>query len=79
MTGSVYVNAKEKQGRRVKEWKGREGETFYTTRSIDVLIGDKEQNEKQKRKKEMAQAQPSYPGPLDRFLLPAGITRCLFF
>ena len=44
---------------------------------IDALIGDEEQNGKQKKEKEKQGAgpQPSYPGPFSRLLRRAGIIR----
>ena len=45
-----------------------------TTQAIDILIGDEEQNGKQKREKRErnreAVPQPSYPGPFGHLLLP---------
>ena len=40
---------------------------------IDVLIGDEEQNGKQKKKKQGADPQPIYPGPFGYLLQPTGI------
>ena len=57
-----HVNAKEKQGRRAKERKGTEAQKAKTptpTRVIDALIGDGEQNEKQKNKKKETVRGPS--------------------
>ena len=56
------INAKERQGRRAKKRKGIEAQRAKPptpTRAIDVLIRDDEQ----KKKKQGAAPQSSYPGP----------------
>ena len=72
---------KERKVRRAKKRKGIEARRVKRptpSRVIDALIGDEEQNRKQKRtkgKKQGAGPQPSYPGPLRRFLRHAEIIR----
>ena len=65
--------------RRTKKKKGIEAlMAKHTTpsRAIDAIIGEEEQNGKQKRakrKKQGAVPQPSYAGPFNRLLRRAGI------
>ena len=59
--------------------RGQKAKPPTPTQAIDALIGDEEQNGKQKkvkkRKKQGTGPQPSYPGPFGRLLRRAGIIR----
>ena len=73
------INAKERKVRRVNKRKGIKPQRVKSStpsRATDVLIGEEEQNGKQKRtkrKKQGADPQPSYPGASCWLLPLAGI------
>ena len=67
--GSVHINTKERQVRRVKEKKRIEAQRVKhptPSQAIDGLIGDEEQNRKQKKGKQVLE-------PFNRLLQHAGI------